>query len=242
MPPIDPEREPIAAHPAPVAAPMSAGPEGVPGPLRQANSPVNVLLIVGSVLVTLYTSFGADTEKMLPFLISLSPAASPEMLAEVFHGQVWRLFTPMFLHYSVEHLGFNMLGMVNLGGPLEKVSGSRPYLFLCLALALLSNLGEYLINGEPSFGGMSGVLYGLFGYIWLRGRCDPTFVLQMPTSTIVIALVWFVACFTGVLGHIANAAHGIGLVAGAVWGVIAGRAARQRWLRGELPLGGPPFR
>ena len=219
MPSSLPDQEPVPAGPA----------DGDPvSPFVQSGSPVNTLLIVGSVLVTLYTAWGQDTEKLLPFVISLSPAASPKAWAEVLHGEAWRLFTPMFLHYSVQHLGFNMLGMVNLGRPLEKVCGSRAYVALCLVLALLTNVGEYLINGEPNFGGMSGVLYGLFGYIWMRGRCDPTFVLQMPTETIVIALVWFVACFTGKLGPIANAAHSIGLIVGAVWGVVAGRAALHR--------------
>ena len=184
-------------------------------------------------LLFFYTAWGQNIRRMLPFLISLSPASSPDRLSEVFHGEIWRLFTPMFLHYGIQHLGFNMLGMVNLGGPLEKVSGSRTYLLLCLALALLSNLGEYFIGGAPNFGGMSGVLYGLFGYIWMRGRCDPGFVLQMPSQTIVIALIWFVACFTGALGPIANAAHGIGLVAGAIWGVAAGRASLRRLQAGR---------
>ena len=207
------------------AAPAAGDPDP---PFVQSGSPVNTLLIVGSVLVTLYTSWGQDEQTVRPFVISLSPAASPQAWAEILGGQVWRLFTPMFLHYSVQHLGFNMLGMVNLGRPLERVCGSWAYASLCLTLALLTNVGEYLLNGEPNFGGMSGVLYGLFGYIWMRGRCDPDFVLQMPTETIVIALVWFVACFTGKLGPIANGAHSIGLIVGALWGVASGRAAWRR--------------
>ena len=219
MPSSLPDQEPVPADPA-ANDPAS--------PFVQSGSPVNTLLIVGSVLVTLYTAWGQDEERLRLFVISLWPAASPRAWAEILGGEVWRLFTPMFLHYSVQHLGFNMLGMVNLGRPLEKVCGSRAYASLCLILALLTNVGEYLINGAPNFGGMSGVLYGLFGYIWMRGRCDPGFVLQMPTETIVIALVWFVACFTGKLGPIANGAHSIGLVVGAVWGVAAGRAALRR--------------
>ena len=40
-------------------------------------------------------------------------------------------------------------------------------------------------------------------------------------------LIWFVVCFTGLVGNIANAAHTLGLIVG----VIAGWLAAQRALR-----------
>ncbi len=233
MPPSTSPLPPIPRNP-PSAADLKT--EVISRPYIQAGSPVNVAFIALSVLVTFYVSFGADTERMMPFLISLTPRSEPGMFSEIFGGQIWRLWTPMFLHYSVAHLGFNMVGMYNLGAPLERVNGSRTYLVLCLVLALLSNLGQYLIDGSPYFGGMSGVLYGLFGYIWLRGRSDPEFVLQLPTETTIVAMVWFVVCFTGWLGPIGNSSHSTGLIVGAVWGVAAGRTAvRQRRLsRGQM--------
>ena len=43
---------------------------------------------------------------------------------------------------------------------------------LVVVIAALSNLGQYYVSG-PNFFGISGVVYGLFGYIWMKGKFDP---------------------------------------------------------------------
>ena len=217
----------------PPEEPLPVGPAQGVQPVRSA--PVNLILIVGSVLVFALSRMGENQGPLLPLFISLYPAASPAWLLEVRHGEVWRLFTPAFIHFGIPHLAFNMLGLKNVGDLMERVHGSRYYLFLTAVLALCSNLGQYFINGSPGFGGMSGVLYGLFGYLWMRSLSDPLYPLRLTRQTVVISLVWFVACFTGVLGPIANGAHTTGLVLGAVWGLAAGRLAvgrmRARYLQ-----------
>jgi GlpG protein len=72
------------------------------------------------------------------------------------------------------------------------------------------------------------VIYGLFGYIWLRGRFDPGSGLFIDRQNIVLMLVWFLACFTGWIGPIANFAHGAGLVLGAACGWLTALIARRR--------------
>ena len=213
--------------------PSSSSPEPEPPPLPEPSrqfAPVNLFLIVGSVVVFVISGMGENTRRLLPLFISLYPSNAPECLLEVRHGEVWRLFTPAFIHFGITHLGFNMLGLKNVGDPMERVHGTRFYLFLVAMLALCSSLGQYFLSpsGSPYFGGMSGVLYGLFGYLWTRGLSDAAYPLRMPTQTVVIALVWFVACFTGMLGPIANSAHTTGLLLGAAWGWFAGRRAAER--------------
>ena len=198
------------------------------GLLRVDSAPVNLFLIVGSVLVYLFSAQGENQARLMPFFISLFPAASADWLIEVRHGEIWRLFTPAFIHFGIAHIAFNLLGLKNVGDLMERVHGSRFYLFLTATLALCSNLGQYFINGTPWFGGMSGVLYGLFGFLWMRSLSDPAYPLRLTRQTVAISLVWFAACFTGVLGPIANGAHSVGLVLGAVWGLAAGRRAVAR--------------
>ena len=142
------------------------------------------------------------------------------------HGQVWRLVTPMLLHFGWMHFIFNLYWLYFLGVGMEGRLGTGRFLGFILLAAVLSNLGQYLLSG-PNFGGMSGVNYGLFGYLWIRGNRDPSFGLQLDQGTITMLLIWFVICFTGLVGPIANTAHTLGLVVG----VAAGWLAAQRAMR-----------
>ncbi len=129
--------------------------------------------------------------------------------------------------------------LVSLGGAVESARGSLRFILLVLLLAAASNTAEYFLNWSfaeqpwfsfrqnPSFGGMSGVLYGLFGYAWMKSRFEPEAGLHMPPDTVVIMLGWFVLCLFGFVGAIANVAHGVGLLVGVLIG-YAPRLWRRR--------------
>jgi GlpG protein len=74
---------------------------------------------------------------------------------------------------------------------------------------------------------MSGVVYGLFGYLWIRGRFDPTFGVALPRSTVIILLAWMALGFAGFM-RMANIAHLGGLLVGMVWAALAVFRARSR--------------
>ena len=148
-------------------------------------------------------------------------------LSEIRHGEVWRLFTPMFVHFGLPHLFFNMLWMLDLGTMIERRQSARMLLALVLVIAALSNFGQYLVGG-PLFGGMSGVVYGLIGYIWLRGKFDPVSGLFLHSSTVTMAVIWFLLCLAGVIPHVANAAHSVGFGVGIAWGFISAMMATRR--------------
>ena len=141
-------------------------------------------------------------------------------------GQVWRLVTPILLHFGWMHFIFNLYWLYFLGGGMEGKLGTGRFLGFILLAAVLSNLGQYLLSG-PNFGGMSGVNYGLFGYLWIRGNRDPSFGLQLDQGTITMLLIWFAICFTGLVGPIANTAHTLGLVVGVAGGWLASQRAMR---------------
>ncbi len=60
---------------------------------------------------------------------------------QILAGQVWRLVTPIFLHFGPFHLLFNMVFLYLLGGMIEERRGPWRYLLLGLVCAVLSNVG-----------------------------------------------------------------------------------------------------
>lgn len=154
-------------------------------------------------------------------LYNLFYISRPEstFLAEVFRGQIWRLLTPIFIHLSILHILFNMMWFKDLGYIIENKLGRNYLMIFILISGVFSNLMQYFVAG-PSFGGMSGVLYGMLGFIWVYSKMSPDFEYGLPKRDITIMLGWLVLCLTGFLGPIANTAHAAGLYMGIILALI----------------------
>jgi len=144
-------------------------------------------------------------------------SAIPALLALTRTGEIWRFMTPAFIHLSLIHIAMNMMAFRNLGCGVEYIRGTGRYLMLCLILAVTSSAVQFLWDG-PGFGGMSGVLFGLVGYIWIKGKTRPQQPLSLSSRGIVFALFWLILCMTGALGNIANGAHVGGFLVGMLCG------------------------
>lgn len=131
--------------------------------------------------------------------------------------QLWRWFTPALLHFSLTHLVFNLAWWCYLGQQFERQLGMATLASVTLSIALLSNAAQYFMVG-PYFGGMSGVVYGLFGYFWIAGRLNPAQGLQISNGLAGFMLLWLLLGFFDVLWvSMANWAHLGGLLAGIGW-------------------------
>jgi GlpG protein len=198
--------------------------------------PVTVTLILMSLAAVIMTTspekpwgFGQRVEPGLtwlclaPIYAGNEPGSAewtPPTFGAIFQGEVWRAFTPMFLHFSPLHLLFNMMWLKDLGGVIEVRRGRWRYLGLVLLIAGISNLAQGIVSG-PFFGGMSGVVFGLFGYIWMQSRYVPNSGFFMPPNIVMLMLVWMAICYSGALEsivNVANTAHTAGLVVGMVAG------------------------
>ncbi len=139
-------------------------------------------------------------------------------LAQFTDWQAWRYVTPAFIHFSVVHLVFNLLWWWYLGGQIEQRLGSGKLFILLIVGAALPNIAEFFASG-PRFGGLSGVVYALLGYSWLRARLQPDCGLAMPPALMGFMLVWLVLGFLDMLGTpTANMAHLVGLLVGLAQG------------------------
>ena len=192
-------------------------------PLRDYGfGPLTLGLIAISVVVFLLSRFGNEPQRVIGLFITefVSRGGLGPVLPEVMHGQVWRLVTPIFVHFDPLHILFNMLWLRDLGSMIEGRQSSWQLAILVGVIAVGSNLGQFFFAG-PVFGGMSGVVYGLLGYIWMRGKFDPASGLYLHPTTVTMMIIWFFACFTPLIPHVANGAHAVGLVMGLAWGYLS---------------------
>jgi len=180
---------------------------------------ITFALIAVSMVVAAASELGKAVGPVLQ-LLGLS-------LPRVLQGELWRLVTPIFVHMGALHLLFNMMWLWDLGGIVESRKGPAAFAALVLAIAVGSNLGQALWSG-PGFGGMSGVVYGLLGYVWAKSRYDPGEGMALHHQTVVWMTIWFVLCLTGALGPVANVAHAAGLGIGVAAGAAGSLLRRSR--------------
>jgi GlpG protein len=119
-----------------------------------------------------------------------------------------------------------MLWTRDLGTLLERRHGPIVFTGMVLLFAVLSNVAQFLI-ADPSFGGMSGVVYGMLGYIWIRGRTDPFYEIHLSQQTTAMMIGWFLIGFAAESLHIANTAHATGLALGMLTGFVSGTLAKK---------------
>lgn len=182
--------------------------------------PLTLIFIAVSILVGLWTGFGEGDGRILN-LLSFSSFVTNENgkiisdngLDNILHGEVWRLVTPIFIHIGPFHLVFNVLALHVLGNQFEARRGTWRMAVFCVVTGILSNSAQFFVSG-PGFGGMSGVLFGLFGYIWMKSKFDPASGMYIHPQNIAFMIGWFFLCMTGWVGDIGNAAHTVGLAVG----------------------------
>jgi len=178
---------------------------------------LTAILIAISVAVYVFGLFGYEAS--LRQILSIAPfndlfILEKHPLETALGGEIWRLVTPIFIHFDPIHILFNMMWLKDLGTAIEKRHSPLALALLVLATAIPSNVAQYLFGHDPRFGGFSGVVYGLFGYIWMQARFNLTSGFRLDKQTASLMIIWFVLCLTGLVGPIANYAHGFGLAVG----------------------------
>lgn len=76
--------------------------------------------------------------------------------------QLYRLFTPMFLHGSVSHLMLNSFSLSNIGPEVERLFGSGRFLATYVVGGIAGNLASAMYTPNPSLGA-SGAVFSLMG-------------------------------------------------------------------------------
>lgn len=147
-------------------------------------------------------------------MLKLGAAFTPYIL----DGQVWRLFTSMFLHFGITHLTSNMIVLAALGENLENMLGHVRYLVLYLIGGIFGNVCSVITDvasgSESVAAGASGAVFALLGAIVILYlfRRD---IFRIPVSRVIFGLA--LALLPGFYTEgIDLAAHVGGLAAGAL--------------------------
>ncbi|MFH1104242.1 MAG: rhomboid family intramembrane serine protease [Actinomycetota bacterium] len=162
-------------------------------------------------------------------------------------GEWWRLFTAMFLHANIAHIGFNMWALFLFGPALERRFGSVSFTALYLASGLGGGAMYHLVGRmEPAIGA-SGAIFGLFGALiaaTYRQRHTPAGRAVFSQLVMLLALNLAIPL---IVPNVAWEAHLGGLVAGvaiaAAWDrlPIEGRGAVRRRVAVAMVVAGVAF-
>lgn len=187
--------------------------------LAERGGPITVSLFALCVLVFILMNVVGNQAVMVWLVWPYDPTVQFEL---------WRYFTHAVMHFSLVHIIFNLFWWWYLGGMVEKRLGSGKLVVITLISALLSGFLQYKLAG-PWFGGLSGVVYALIGYVWLRGERDPERPVWLPRGLAIFTVVLLVADWFGISAmNTATGAHTGGLVIGLAMALVDTLNARKR--------------
>ncbi len=139
----------------------------------------------------------------------------------ILEGQWWRFITPVLLHGSLLHVGFNMYALYVLGPEMERHFGHSPFLLLYLASGFAGVVFSFLLTENPSLGASTAV-FGLIAaqgvFVYVNRKLFGRRAQAMLRSIIQIALI---NLLIGLTPGIDNWGHIGGLLGGALFAYIA---------------------
>lgn len=172
----------------------------------------------------------------------------------ILHGELWRLFTPMFLHGSIPHILFNVYALWILGPSLESGYGHQRYLILYGLGGFAGNVVSFLFSTYDSLGASTAIfgLLGAEGVLIYQNRHLFGKRAQKALNNIILIAVINLAF--GLAPGIDNWGHVGGLIGGTLFAWFGGplfqlqgifpalsiidrREAHQVWLAGLVTAG-----
>ena len=196
---------------------------------------VTYLLILVNILVFIFQTFLGSNNELFVYQFALIPADITSLMSL---GSLFNIFTSMFMHAGLAHIGGNMLYLWIFGDNVEDRLGSGKYFIFYIIGGVVASITHILTNPSsviPTVGASGAIAAVLGAYLvlfpkqkvltliplgfWLR-------MTMLPAS--IVLLVWFGLQFLqGVLslggpdvGGVAVWAHIGGFVTGVVLGTL----------------------
>ncbi len=132
--------------------------------------------------------------------------------------EYWRLITPIFLHYGLLHIAFNMYALYLFGPVVSSNFGAKKMLLIYLLAGIGGNVAEFVLGSPFAVGaGASGSIFGLFGAVLAygymhrntrMGRAQVQWVVQILVMNLFLT---FAIPNIGYLAHLGGLASGAAL-------------------------------
>lgn len=200
---------------------------------------VTAVFVVLSILLSLISHFGSPRgskadpaqstleQRTFQSLSLVSPelySNNQDAFASLKRGEVWRLITSAFLHADPLHLVFNVIWLFFFGSVIERIDGSINLLKIILSSHVFGTLIQVSlpvtsglplsVQGNPFSMGISGAVYGMFGYLWLRPHFTSEYPVFLVRSNLLLMMGWLVICFTPFAETVPNGSQMGGLIVG----------------------------
>ncbi len=198
------------------------------GAVRGADNIATLVLIGLNVAMFVLLLVTGGRASPLALELSLTSGSLPfgPLSEGVSDGQLWRLFTSMFVHTELLHLFFNMFAIWIFGPGLERMLGRVRFVALYLLSGLVGSVAVYWLAGPTTLTyGASGAVFGLLGaalVVSVRRGYDVSWLIGLLGINLVITVLGPNISWQGHLG---------GLVGGLALGAaLAWAPRRQRTL------------
>lgn len=166
----------------------------------------------------------------------------------ILHGEIWRLVTAPFVHFSVSHIFWDLVVFIAAGWRIEAAGYRRYWLVCCLAAVVPGPLFLFFSPELVRYGGLSGLATGAVVYLCLceahrTGRSSIPWlaILALTVMKVIIETVTGTPLFASAATmqfRVLPAAHYMGIVAALItflWAVPGTRSCPGQQVRGRVP-------
>ena len=143
-------------------------------------------------------------------------------------GEYWRFVTSIFLHGSTVHLFYNLFALFFFGVALEKLIGSRKFLFVFFASGIIANIVS--VNFYGSSLGASGAIMGIIGTLTIIKPLMMVWAFGLILPMFIAAILWVIGDILGVFmpSNVGNIAHLSGIGVGFLIGLVLRNYIKKR--------------
>jgi rhomboid protease GluP len=233
----DPSSSDYSPYPSQPGYPPGASPQPPPVEQRVAiSAPRQRPVITYTLLVITIIIFLLQTAGEYVFGFDMVAAMGMKVNDLILEGQIWRLFTPMFLHGSILHLGFNMYALYIFGPGLERYYGHGRFLLLFFLGGFAGNVFSFIFSASPSLGS-STAIFGLLAaegvFLYQNQKVFGGVARRALNNIIMIAVVNLII---GLSPGIDNWGHMGGLLGGAIFAFLGGPILKLEGLSPNLSV------